>query len=245
MLKMADVRADDVVFDLGCGDGRIVIEAARQRGARGVGIDLDPRRIKESVESTERMGLADSVRFINEDLFRSDIHEATVVMLFLFPDVNMRLRPKLLRDLTPGTRVVSYCHNMDRWIPDRSMRMRTNYIYYWVVPENMSGKWEGAAESDGRTTPVTLVLGQQFQRLSGAIVVGDEALRVEDGVVKGQVVSIMAREDIKGSRLDVLLDGLVHGDNLNGVARIYGTPAFGRTWTARRDPSTRIDIADS
>ena len=156
MLKVADVRADDVLFDLGCGDGRIVVEAAKQRGARGVGVDLDPRRIKESLESTERAGVRDDVRFLNEDLFESDIHEATVVTLFLFPNVNMRLRSKLLADLKPGTRIVSYCHNMERWMPDHSVRIKTNYLYCWVVPENISGKWEGVTQGDEEAMPVRL-----------------------------------------------------------------------------------------
>lgn len=243
MLKMADVGPDDVVFDLGCGDGRIVIEAARQRGARGVGVDLDPRRVKESAEGKERAGIGDSVRFVNQDLFESDIHDATVVMLFLFPDVNLRLRSKLLKDLRPGARVVSYCHNMEHWLPDRLARVRTNHLYYWVIPGNMSGTWEGTAETEGGPIPLRLDLRQEFQKVSGTVTIGDDVLCVKDAVMRGREISAVARGNPKGNGMDVFLDGVVHMDDLDGRARTLDRPLVARTWTARRDPSTKTDLS--
>ena len=133
MLKLADVKKSDIVYDLGCGDGRIVIVAAREFGAKGVGIDIDPKRIAESTENARMMGVSNRVTFRNEDLFESDIKEATVVTLYLWPSVNMKLRPKLWKDLKPGTRVVSKLHDMEDWVPDREIEMAGHKIYLWTI----------------------------------------------------------------------------------------------------------------
>jgi SAM-dependent methyltransferase len=135
MLKLAKVTSKDVVYDLGCGDGRIVIAAARDFGARGVGIDIDPKRIEESIENAKKAGVTDRVKFIEDDLFESDIHEATVVTLFLWPSLNLKLRPKLLKELKPGTRVVSHIHDMGEWAPDAQQVVNGARIYLWVIPE--------------------------------------------------------------------------------------------------------------
>ncbi|MNC84582.1 Ribosomal protein L11 methyltransferase [compost metagenome] len=139
MLQLADVKEGDVVYDLGCGDGRIVITAVRERAARGVCVDIDPRRIEESRENAREAGVADRVRFLNQDLFVTDIGEATVVMLFLFPNINLKLRPKLLRELKPGTRVVSHWHSMGDWTPQETVRVmsggRERPVYFWTIPQ--------------------------------------------------------------------------------------------------------------
>ena len=134
MLKLAKVGPGDTVYDLGSGDGRIPITAAKEYGARGVGIDLDPRLIAESSANARKAGVADRVTFRNEDLFEADIGEATVVTLFLYPDVNLRLRPKLLRELRPGTRVISYWHDMGDWKPERVEKTARDEIYLWTIP---------------------------------------------------------------------------------------------------------------
>jgi ribosomal protein L11 methylase PrmA len=137
MLRLAEVKRDDVVYDLGCGDGRIVIAAAVQYGARGVCIDIDPQRIAESRENARRAGVADRIDFRTQDLFAADIGSATVVTLFLWPDVNLRLKPKLFRELRPGTRVVSYYHDMGDWQAERVVRVRvdgrTQRLYLWKM----------------------------------------------------------------------------------------------------------------
>jgi len=135
MLQLANVTPDDIVYDLGCGDGRIVIAAAREYGARGVGIDIDPARVAESRENVEQAGVADKVTIRHEDLFEADISEATVVMLYLWPSVNLKLRPKLLAELKPGTRVVSHSHDMGDWEPDEEIRVGRSRIYLWTIPE--------------------------------------------------------------------------------------------------------------
>ncbi len=134
MLKLAGVRKGDVVYDLGCGDGRIPIAAARQFGARGVGIDIDPQRIEESNANARKAGVTGMVTFREQDLFEADISEATVVTLFLWPSVNMKLRPKLLRELKPGTRVVSHSHDMGDWAPDRRETVNGSRILLWTIP---------------------------------------------------------------------------------------------------------------
>jgi SAM-dependent methyltransferase len=139
MLRLADVKAGDVVYDLGCGDGRIVITAARQVGARGVCVDIDPRRIAESRENARQAGVMEQIRFLNEDLFVTELGDATVVTLFLSPELNLRVRPKLLRELKRGTRVVSHWHHMGDWAPQATVRVRNggreSPIYLWIFPD--------------------------------------------------------------------------------------------------------------
>ena len=133
MLELAGVGPQDVVYDLGSGDGRIPITAARVHGARGVGIDIDPERIAESNANARAAGVSDRVSFRNEDMFTADFREATVVTLFLSPDANRKLRPRLRRELRPGTRVVSYYHDMGDWKPERRVRAGEAEIYLWTI----------------------------------------------------------------------------------------------------------------
>ena len=137
MLKLGDVKRGDVVYDLGCGDGRIVIAALRAGAARGACVDVDPVRIAESRTNAEKAGVADRIRFLNQDLFAADISDATVVMLFLSPDFNLKLRPKLQGELKPGTRVVSHWHNMGDWQPRETVRVtsegRERSVYLWTI----------------------------------------------------------------------------------------------------------------
>lgn len=134
MLRTAGVKAGDVVYDLGCGDGRIVVTAARKFGARGVGIDINPQRIAEATANAKRANVERDVTFKVGDLFEADIREATVVTLYLLPDVNLRLKPKLLRDLKPGTRVVSHDFTMGNdWKPEKTLRLGSDSIYFWTI----------------------------------------------------------------------------------------------------------------
>jgi SAM-dependent methyltransferase len=134
MLKMAQVKKGDTVYDLGCGDGRIVIMAAQKFGAHAVGVDIDPQRVKEATENAKKAGVSDRVRFIQGNLFDADIHRATVVTLYLLPDVNVRLRPKLLKDLAPGTRVVSHSFTMGDWKADKETDADGTRLYLWTIP---------------------------------------------------------------------------------------------------------------
>lgn len=136
MLRLANVTSEDVVYDLGSGDGRIVITAAEQRGARGVGIEIDPQRIQEANANAQDAGVSDRVEFRQADLFETDFSEATVVTLYLLPKLNVQLRPKLLSELQPGTRIVSHAFDMGDWEPEQVVQVDGRTVYYWVVPEN-------------------------------------------------------------------------------------------------------------
>ena len=133
MLNAAAVNTNSVVYDLGCGDGRIVIAAARDFGAHGVGIDIDPQRIREANENAKRAGVADRVKFIVGDLFTASIHDATVVTLYLLPELNLKLLPKLLSELKPGTPIVSHRWDMGGWPPDRKLNVGGRMVYLWHV----------------------------------------------------------------------------------------------------------------
>ncbi len=136
MLRLANVNSNDIVYDLGSGDGRIVIAAAKERGARGIGIDINPKRIQEANQNAQKAGVSDRVQFRQQDLFQTDFSNATVVMLYLLPKLNVKLRPKLLRELKPGTRIVSHAFDMGEWKPEQVVEVDGRTVYYWVVPEN-------------------------------------------------------------------------------------------------------------
>jgi ribosomal protein L11 methylase PrmA len=135
MLKVAKVGSQDVVYDLGSGDGRIAIAAAKQHGARAIGIDIDPERIAEAKENARQAGVTDKVRFIQADLFESNISEATVVTLYLLPSLNLKLMPKLMKELKPGTRIVSHAFDMGDWEPEQELDVDGRKVYYWTIPK--------------------------------------------------------------------------------------------------------------
>lgn len=138
MLELAKVTKDDVIYDLGSGDGRIPITAAQKYGARGIGIDINPERIREAKENLQKAGVSDLVEFRQQDLFETDISEATVVTLYLLPSLNVKLRPKLFEQLKPGTRIVSHDFDMGEWKPERVVQTEEgSTIYYWVIPEEI------------------------------------------------------------------------------------------------------------
>src|SRR5882672_6353688 len=170
MLKVAAVGPEDAVFDLGSGDGRVVIAAARDFGARGVGIEIDPKLVNISRDAALAAGVASRVTFLWEDLFASDLTGATVVTLYLRDDVNLKLRPKLLRELLPGTRVVSHDFDMGDWEPDRVVPVRTrereHRLYLWVIPARVGGVWR-VRVGDGEATTLTLV--QTYHKLAGIL----------------------------------------------------------------------------
>jgi tRNA A58 N-methylase Trm61 len=140
MLKLANVHKGDVLYDLGCGDGRTVIAAAKTFGIRAVGIDINPERIKESLENARKAGVMDRVTFRNEDLFEANIKEATVVTLYLLQSLNVKLRPKLWKELKPGTRVVSHDFDMGDWKPDKQIDLDEHTIYLWIIPANAASQ---------------------------------------------------------------------------------------------------------
>ena len=140
MLKLANVKKTDVLYDLGSGDGRIVVTAAQKYGARGVGYDLNPERIQEATENAKKAGVSARVQFRQQDLFQADLREASVVTLYLLPSVNLKLRPKLWSELKPGTRIVSHDFDMGDWKPDKTVDLEGHKIYFWVIRAGANGK---------------------------------------------------------------------------------------------------------
>jgi hypothetical protein len=213
MLEMAKISGDDVVFDLGSGDGRIVIEAARKYGARGVGYDIDPQRITEANQNAKSAGVTDHVKFIEGDLFKADLSEATAVTLYLLPDVNLRLRPKLLAELKPGTPVVSHDFHMGDWAPDDRARVGTDTIYLWIVPANVDGRgWEWTGPDGAERTAN---FQQKFQTLGGTVDARDQRLRIDGGRLDGRRIAFGVT-DRAGSVVE-RYDGVVAGNTIRGT----------------------------
>jgi hypothetical protein len=231
MLRMARVTPDDIVYDLGSGDGRIVISAARDFGARGVGIEIDPARIETALANAEDAGVTDRVRFIQQDLFEADLSEATVVTLYLLPTVNFRLRPKLLAELRPGTPVVSHAFSMTDWDPDDQRDLGEDIVFLWIVPAKIEGTWMWLG-SDGERIYGNIL--QHFQLFRGTARTRAGSVVLADTHLEGDRISFtMARHGNDGERITERYSGRVSGKTIEGrVTPNLGKP---RRWIARMD----------
>lgn len=241
MLNMTGVTSEDWVYDLGCGDGRIVILAAKERGARGIGVDLDPERIKESRENAKAAGVTQLVRFYEQNLFDTDISKATVVMLYLYPEVNIKLRPKLLKELKPGTRIVSHSHTMGDWEDDATREVEGHNLHFFVVPANVTGTWQWD-DPDGRRTSLSLT--QKFQRVKGSMTIGAEAYSIMDCSLRGNTLLFSVERMERGRKEVFSYEGQVSGDTIQGKISPKGTGQEVMRWQATRDPSTMVSIAE-
>ncbi len=249
MLKMAKVTQNDVVYDLGCGDGRIVITAAKVFGARGVGVDIDPIRIRESNKNARKAGVTDRVKFIEGDLFATHLTKATVVALYLTPELNIQLQPKLFREVKPGTRIVSHDFDMGDWKPDLKGLIRNvayhypdiDYVrdapfYYWVVPSDVAGTWRWNVHTSTGDQPYTLHLNQKFQEISGQVSGEGQGLNLDDARLVGDQLSFMLRSGMDKHNVVMHFSGRVTGDTIKGsIAVLGGTFTDQHKWTARRD----------
>jgi len=245
MLRMADVRKNDLVYDLGCGDGRIVIMAVKERGARGVGVDLDPERIKESKENAKQAGVTGRVHFFQQDLFKTDIKKATVVMLYLWPEVNLRLRPKLFTDLRPGTRVVSHSHTMGDWKPDKTSQVSNHSLYFWVIPANLTGTWTWSMPTGkGSTTRLAVLrINQQFQEVKGSLTIDNADTPLASATLTGNKVRLVAESEVDGQKVTMTFQGRAHGDTIRGNMALSGGSVQGNVrWEAKRDPSSKVPL---
>jgi len=242
MLDMAQVKAGDMVIDLGSGDGRIMITAAQRHGARGFGVEIDPRLVQRSNEEARRQGVGDRVKFLRQDLFNTDFHEANVLTLYLLPDVNIALRPKILAELNPGTRVVSHDYDMREWrpdaaatvpAPDKTVGMRKeSMVYLWIVPARVEGKWTFELSSGGKTRRTPLVLQQRFQFVSGSVeLTGQGDVPISDGRLRGDELRLVLPPGAL-DRGPVELVGRVKDDSLTGTVRRGEREVA--TWSARR-----------
>jgi SAM-dependent methyltransferase len=238
MLRLAEVKKTDVVYDLGCGDGRVVITAAKDYGARGVGVDIDPKRIEESRDNARQAGVADRVKFVQQDLFETDIREASVVTLYLLPELNQKLRPKLLSDLRPGTRVVSHDFDMGDWQPDHLIHVEGIYehsVYYWVIPANIDGEWRLRATTPTGEQSYRLQLQQQYQEIRGTFSTEGKATQITDASLMGDHLRFTVIASMRGDEVRMSFDGHVDGESMRGSMQVHGGAMAGRyNWTSRR-----------
>lgn len=245
MLAAARVDSKDVVYDLGCGDGRIVIAAVKKHGARrGVCVDIDPVRIKESKRNAATAGVRNRIEFIEGDLFEQDLSKATVVALYLLPSLNERLRPKLFKELRPGTRVVSNAFDMGAWKPDRTLDIKTasgfqSYAFLWIIPADVSGEWRLEPEGGSAGKTYTLNLEQKYQQVSGTAASGGKAAPISSSVVKGDQLTFVVPRGSGGSQ-GLQFSGRVSDDRATGTTTGQGG---GWSWTAvRTRPGARPDL---
>ncbi len=238
MLRMAQVNQNDFIYDLGCGDGRIVIGAARKTGARGIGVDLDPERVRESLENARQANVIDRVQFFQSDLFQAELSRATVVMLYLWPEVNLKLRPKLFRELKPGTRIVSHSHDMGAWEADQMVVAPNGHrVHFWVMPANVGGVWEWEMPEDGKR--YVLTLSQQFQRISGTLHIGSDKIPVSPSKLRGDRLEFTVERPFQGHTERMHFSGSVQGHFLEGTMdREAAGSRNQRKWKATRDPSS-------
>ena len=240
MLRLGNVTSADLVYDLGCGDGRIVVAAAKERGARGVGVDIDPVRIKESNDNAAAAGVTHLVTFHVQDLFKTDVSKATVMMLYLYPHINLRLRPKLLAELKPGTRIVSNTYNLGEWREDAKEWVEGYEVYVYVVPANVTGEWRWVWE--GRR--VALNLNQKFQKVQGSLSIGKETLPITNATLKGDALSFSVERSGRGTMETISFAGRVSGNTITGESTRTTSRLATSPWKATRDASTMRTIAE-
>jgi SAM-dependent methyltransferase len=229
MLRLAGVGAGDVVYDLGSGDGRLVIAAAAKFGARGVGIERDPALIARSRASAERAGIGNRVRFVQGDLFTADLAEATVVTLYLSPNLNLRLRPALLK-LKPGTRVVSHSSDMGDWRPDRKTAIRKD-VLLWIVPASVEGRWR--AELGAAKRRLELELTQRYQEVRADARLDGAAVEVWEPRLEADRLSFVLAE----GEAALYFEGRIRGNVIEGTStRGVGNERRVQNWRAGRLP---------
>lgn len=255
MLKMAKVGPSDYLIDLGSGDGRIVITAAKKFGARGFGVDLDEVLLKTAKESASREGVADRAQFFEQNLFETDLNKATVITSYLLPEMNAKLRPKLLR-LKPGTRVVAHDYHMGDWQSDDNDTLSvpekvvgnpgTSYIYMWYVPANASGKWHISVPVAGQTLAVDLDFNQRYQMLSGSARINDKSAQIQGARLRGEDVTFWLLLGSGATAVRHEFVGRVQGDSINGTLRVHaGKKVDQAGFTAKRVAPGRIELGQA
>jgi hypothetical protein len=244
MLQLAKVTANDYVIDLGSGDGRIVVTAAKKHGARGFGVDLNPERIAEANENARKAGVTDRVSFQQRDLFETDLSDATVITMYLLPRVNMELRPRLL-DLKPGTRLVSHDFSMEDWKPDVHVRVDakdkyggaggTSDIYFWVVPAKVAGIWQWQLPVAGKSVAYEVALSQRFQTVGGTARIGGRSVPLQNVKLNGDAISFAFTAEVNGAPVKHRFSGRVQGSTISGDAALSGNRLQAQLdWTAQR-----------
>ena len=242
MLRMAKIGPKDFLIDLGSGDGRIVITAAKKFGSQGFGVDLDTHLLRSARENAKKEGVADRATFVEQNLFETDLGKATVISSYLLPEMNLKLRPKILA-LKPGTRVVAHDYHMGAWYPDAQKDIPVpekvvgtpgvSYVYLWYVPAKVAGKWQAQISTAGKDAPYEIVFEQLFQILDGTLRAGADSAQLR-GRVNGEQVSFTAQPKGSPGGQRHEFTGRVNGDRMEGTVRIgEGQGARQASWSAK------------
>jgi hypothetical protein len=249
MLDIGKVGPEDFVIDLGSGDGRIVIAAAKQRGARGFGVEIVPSLVNDARREAVRQAVSDRVQFRAEDLFTTDIGKATVLTVYLYPTILHQLRPRLFEQLKPGVRVVSHEFDFGNWKPDAQVRVKVpdkpygppvSDVYLWIVPANAAGRWQWHTPGEGADVTWELELRQSFQMLSGTARAAGQSARVESVRVQGAEIALVVSSNVNGRDVRQELAGVLSGDTIRGKTRSASGPDS--PWQATRVARGRIEI---
>jgi hypothetical protein len=234
MLRVADVGPKDFVIDLGSGDGRIVITAAKKFGARGFGVDLDEELVAQSEDNARRAGIEDRVKFYRQDLFKTDLGQATVITMYLLPGVVRKLRPQLLQ-LKPGTRIVSHDFDMDDWKPDRKTTVRKN-VMLWTVPAQVDGRWQMRLPLQPIERQLELILSQRYQEVSAHARLNGAPAQVWEMKLEGDRLSFAVVDSTdRENEATLYFDGRVSGDVIEGeLVRGVGAARSAVSWRASR-----------
>jgi hypothetical protein len=251
MLGMAKVGAGDYLIDLGSGDGRIVITAAKRLGAQGFGVDLDRYLLKIANDNAKKEGVADRARFFEQNLFETDLSKATVITSYLLPEMNLRLRPKLL-SLKPGTRVVAHDYAMGEWDSDQEKTLSVpekkvgdpgkSYIFLWIVPAHVAGRWESDLVVAGNSVPYWFDFDQEFQKVRGEVRVGEHDLKLPLFRMNGDEISFTFVAPIGKSKVTHRFRGSVKGALIEGTVTLGGEGAGQRVIPWRAKQTTRHEM---
>lgn len=226
MLELAGTNQNDVVYDLGCGDGRFVITAAKNYGARGVGIDIDPERIRESRVNARKAGVDNRVTFHEQDLFATDISPATIVALYLLPELNLSLRPRLFKQLKPGTRIVSHDFDMGDWKPDVVEQLGESTYYYWVLPGDVKGRWHISAPALWKDGEYTVEVVQNFQEIQVTLLTKQANVSISHAKIKGDTISFFLGKGFGKNKTGMFFKGKVTGNTISGNVQVEINPFY-------------------
>jgi hypothetical protein len=251
MLGIAGVGPEDYVIDLGSGDGRIVIAAAKQHGARGTGVEIDGGLVGAARREAQREGVAGRVEFMEQNLFLTELAHATVITMYLYPRLMMQLRPRLFVDLRPGTRIVSHDFAMETWrpdahvtvpVPDKPYGPLSSEVYLWIIPANAAGAWRWRSTDGAAAVEHELTLSQTFQMLEGRALIGGQPGRLEGGRMRGDEIRLMLTAEVGGRMLRYEFSGRVNGDAISGRVKPPGGGEL--DWNATRVQRGNIKISD-
>jgi len=249
MLGIAGVGPEDYVIDLGSGDGRIIIAAAKQRGARGIGVEIDGALVGVARREAQREGVAGRVEFMEQNLFLTEMGHATVITMYLYPRLMLQLLPRLFAELRPGTRVVSHDFDMESWrpdaratvpVPDKPYGPPSSEVYLWIMPANAAGAWKWRSTDGTAALDYELTLSQTFQMLEGKALIGGEPGRLEGGRMRGDEIRLMLTAEAGGRTRRREFSGRVDGDLIIGTMKLPGGGEF--DWKATRVKRGNIDL---